>query len=102
MARYDLGLSDTEFGRLCPATFDALLMRRYEEHKRACYYAGLVAASVYNANPYRDRAAKAVSPVDFMPGERVAKPQTLKDVVAAMTRAFGCGPGRVKRDARKT
>jgi len=87
-----LGLSDAEFGRLCPATFDALLTRKGEEHKRNCYYAGLVAASVYNANPFREKNSKEVSPLDFMPGERPIKRQTVQEAVAAMTRAFGCGP----------
>jgi len=80
--------------------FDALLTRKQEHHKRACYYSGIVAAAIYNANPFRSKNAEPVSPVDFIPGER--KRQSLAEQVKAVTAAFKCGPGKPgKRKGKK-
>jgi hypothetical protein len=44
------------------------------EHEREC--AGVVAASIYNANPYRDKKARVIKPRDFVP--QLSKPKTRK------------------------
>jgi len=31
--------------------------------------AGIVAAAFYNANPFRDKNSRTVSPLEFVPGE---------------------------------
>ncbi len=93
IGRFDLGLTDRQFGELTPAMFEALLLRKHEDHKRRCFYAGLTAAAVYNANPFRGKDAKAVSPLDFRPSDKAAKAQCLKEQIAVFTVALGCGPG---------
>lgn len=47
---------------------EALLDRRVEEHKRGFLMAGIVAAAVYNSNPFREKGAKVFEAVDFVPG----------------------------------
>lgn len=61
-------------------------------------YAGVVAAEIWNANPYRGENAKYISPLDFVPDSTrlaaKAKPQTLAEQIAVLTQIFGCGPGK--------
>ena len=93
MARYDLGLSESEFGRLSPAALDELLSRKWEGEKREFLRSGIVAAAIYNANPFRDKNAKAVNPLDFVPDDK-PKDNQLEAQIKAVSAAFGCGPAR--------
>jgi hypothetical protein len=92
MARIDLGLSLSEFGATTPGTFHEMLTRKQAAHKRACFYSGIVAAAVYNANPYRSKNAEPVSPVDFMPSEG-RKSMSLAEQIRVVAAALKCGPG---------
>jgi len=93
LARFDLDLSDAEFGRLTLEQFDGLLERKREQDKLAFLQAGIVAASIYNANPFRGQGAKAVDPLDFVPGyQKQTRQQTVAEQVQALTRIMGCGP----------
>jgi hypothetical protein len=74
-----------------------LLDRRAARERLAHYRAGIVAAAIYNANPFRDSKAKAVSPLDFLaPAERRAfeRPQTIDEQIEVLTAVMGCGPGK--------
>jgi hypothetical protein len=42
------------------------LTRRTKEQRHALLCAGIVAAAVFNGNPFRDRNAPVVSPEDFI------------------------------------
>ena len=66
MARYDLGISDTEFGELTPHLFDLLLQRKQAQDKQEYYRAGIIAAAVVNFS--MGHPDKPVSPMDFVPG----------------------------------
>ena len=95
VARYDLGLSDREFGELTSVEFEALLDRRTEERNRAQLNAGIVAAAICNA--FRGQDSKPVSPIDFVPDykEKAQRPQqTLEEQIAILTKIMGTGPGR--------
>jgi hypothetical protein len=93
-----LGLSETEIGECNFELFEELLDRHLEEHRRRMLYAGVVAAEIWNANPYRGENAKYISPLDFVPDSTrlaaKAKPQTLAEQIAVLTQIFGCGPGK--------
>ncbi|MGH9553335.1 MAG: hypothetical protein ACRD3W_28400, partial [Terriglobales bacterium] len=65
IARYDLGLSDYEFDRLTLPKFEALCERRFQDHRRQCYYAGIVAATDVNIN---STSKTPLSPMAFVPG----------------------------------
>jgi hypothetical protein len=82
---------------LSPAAFDALFRRKQEAERRAFLRSGIIAAAIYNANPFRGQDAKPVSPLEFVPGERPESRQTLAEQIAAVTAAFKCGPGKRKR-----
>lgn len=64
----DLGLTDEQFGDLSYAQFDALIDRKLEIDRRSYLCAGIVAAAVVNMQ--RDPDSPAVSPLDFIPGEK--------------------------------
>jgi hypothetical protein len=73
----------------------ALLDRRGARERLAQYRAGLVAAAIYNANPFRDSKAKPVSPLDFLPpAERraIERPQSIEEQIEILTAVMGCGP----------
>jgi hypothetical protein len=65
-----LRLSSSEFGELTPALFDALLKRKEESIRLEFTYAGVVAAAIYNAAPFGEANRKALSPLEFVPGEK--------------------------------
>lgn len=65
MARYDFGLTDSEFGKLTPTQFWALWERRAANFKRQSYLHGLTAASVYNVHR-TDEKQHVFSPFDFI------------------------------------
>lgn len=90
-----MGLNDDEFGGLTLGLLDALLNRQVEREKREYLRAGIVAAAIYNANPFRGKNSKAVSPLDFVPsfGE-VQKKAGIREQVQALTEIFGCGPSK--------
>jgi hypothetical protein len=67
IAKIDLALPEDEIGELTIREYEALLARKREQYNREQYYAGLVAASVYNAAPFGDSDRKAMSPLDFVP-----------------------------------
>lgn len=56
MGRYDLGLSDEEFGRLTPERYEALLGRWRVKQRREDARAALIASIL--ANAYRDSEAR--------------------------------------------
>ena len=75
------------------AQFDALLDRKREQDKLAFLQTGMVAAAIYNANPFRGQGAKAVDPLDFVPGyQKQNRQQTVDEQVQTLTRIMGCGP----------
>lgn len=65
MARFDLGLTDGEFGLLTPLLFDALLKRKRSAEVQAWLRTGTVAAMV--ANFSMGAPEKALKPRDFLP-----------------------------------
>jgi hypothetical protein len=67
ISRFDLGLSDKDAGELTISMFEALLDRKMASNNREKLNAGIVAASIYNANPFRGEDAKVASPLDFVP-----------------------------------
>jgi hypothetical protein len=81
IARYDLSLSLEEFGTLSLAQFEALLDRAIESQRRQQINAGIVAAAVFNANPFRAKNSRGVSPLDFV-AEDPRKRQSEMDVEA--------------------
>jgi hypothetical protein len=63
-------------------------------------YAGVVAAELWNASPYRGDKAKYISPLDFVPDRKSKKKQdrisqTLDQQIEILTAIMGCGPGKV-------
>lgn len=66
MAVFDFHLSSSEFGRMTPGMFAALLERRAFRFRTQSYLAGLVAATVYNSAP-RGAGSQPASPYDFVP-----------------------------------
>lgn len=62
-------------------------------------YAGVVAAAVWNANPFGGEDRKAMSPLDFVPDLPRPEPtgitQSLDDQIKILTEVMRCGPGRV-------
>ena len=83
--------------------FEALLERRREEQRTDFIVAGVVAAAIYNANPFRGKDAKAVGPLDFVPeylkgkgsGEKRQSIRQQVAVLAGMLRPGAKGPYRV-------
>jgi hypothetical protein len=58
-------------------------------------YSGIVAAAIWNANPFRKEGSPPVSPLDFVPDEKRDRgPQTLDEQVRFLTEVMGCGPGK--------
>ena len=66
IARYDLGQTDEQFGRLTPWMFDLLLARWQAEEKKEFIRAGMVAAAVINFSSCHPDTP--VSMMDFVPG----------------------------------
>lgn len=66
MARYDLGLSDEEFGDLTYGLLEALVDRLREDQRKEYLRVGVVAAAVINSGFCRPE--KPVKPTDFVPG----------------------------------
>lgn len=57
-------------------------------------YAGVVAAELWNSSPYRDKDARRVSPLDFVPKEKQSeRAQSLDEQIKILTKVMGCGPG---------
>jgi hypothetical protein len=78
------------------AQFEALLDRKTEERNRAQLNAGIVAAAMYNANPFREKGSAAANPLDFVPDYREKSKQvgqTLEEQIAILTKVMGSGPG---------
>jgi hypothetical protein len=97
IARYDLRIEEHEIGRLTLGLFDALLDRHLEAHRRRMLYAGVVAAEIWNANPFGSADRKAISALDFVPDlapKRGELPQTLDQQIKILTAVMGCGPGK--------
>ena len=68
LARYDLGLSDEEFGDLTYAMFEALLERHKADERRKFIRAGIIATQVVNFSMCApDEKAKIM---DFVPEEK--------------------------------
>lgn len=57
-------------------------------------YAGVIAAEIWNANPFRKEGSPPVSPLDFVPKSRteIAAAQSLDEQIRILTIAMGCGP----------
>jgi hypothetical protein len=81
---------------MTPAMLYALAECQFEAHRRYMMGAGTVAAAVYNAAPFRDRTAKLVDPMDFVPKKHQAKQreQTLEEQIAVLSAVMGCGPDK--------
>ncbi len=74
--------------------YDLLTERSLEQHRREMLYAGVVAAELWNTNPYRERGSKPVSALDFVPMEKKeTPPQTLEEQIRILASVMGCGPG---------
>ena len=69
IARIDLGLSDEEFGDLSYGLFDALMERWWQRERREYMRAGVVASVVANCLGRRE-GDPAITPMDFVPGEK--------------------------------
>jgi hypothetical protein len=93
-----LRVEEREIGRLNLELFDALLDRHLEDHRRRMLYAGVVAAELWNASPYRGADSKYVSPLDFVPDRKLKKQdsfdQTMQQQIEVLTAIMGCGPGK--------
>lgn len=70
-------MSSEEFGRLTPRLFAALLDRKQESERAQNLRAGLIAASIYNANPYRKQGSPAIKPEDFFGRRRSSMEEML-------------------------
>lgn len=68
IGRFDLGLTDAEFGKLNPALFQALLNRKQEQDKKEFLQTGMIAAAVINFSA--GHPEKPVSVMDFVPGHK--------------------------------
>jgi hypothetical protein len=66
IARFDLRLSDNEFGSFTPHLFDLLLQRKQAADRLEYYRTGIIAAAVVNFS--MGRPEKPMSPLDFVPG----------------------------------
>ncbi len=71
VARFDLGLSTTEFGELSPALFESLVERKRQADREEYLRAGIIASSIINSS--MGAPEKAISPWDFVPGEKEQK-----------------------------
>lgn len=71
IARFDLGLTDKEFGKLTLKKFEALLDRKMEADKRERLNFGIVAAMIYNCAPFADEKREPMKATDFVPGMRI-------------------------------
>jgi hypothetical protein len=94
-----LRVEEREIGQLNLELFDALLDRHLEDHRRRMLYAGVVAAELWNASPYRGADAKYISPLDFVPDRKLKKPdssvdQSMQQQIEILTAIMGCGPGK--------
>jgi hypothetical protein len=92
VARYDLGLSETEIGRSTPRILAALLERWRLEQERRDYRSAIVATILVNTN--RKKGTKAHNVEEFMPHYRRPKPRQLTveetiEFVAAINAALG-------------
>ena len=65
MARYDLHLSDEQFGQLTLGQFDALVRRREEAERREWMRTGTIAAAVMNFS--MNHPDRHVEMMDFVP-----------------------------------
>lgn len=74
------------------AQLDAMLERRQEHYRRT---AGLISATFFNANPFRGKDSKHITPDMFfpMPGAKSVRQQSEDEMVAVLTAVMGCGPG---------
>ena len=68
IGRYDLGLTDDEFGVLTPGLLEALLDRKQAESKQDYFRTGLISAAVINTSMAAPK--RPVSALDFVPGEK--------------------------------
>lgn len=66
MARFDLGLTDDEIGRLNLKEYDALCKRAKTADNKARLNAGLIAAAVQNS-AMGDPDRKAINPLEYVP-----------------------------------
>lgn len=64
-ARYDLRLSDDEFGGLSYAQLEVLVDRYKEDQRRQFLHSGIVASAIINM--LRAPDSKPVKPTDFVP-----------------------------------
>jgi hypothetical protein len=81
------------------AEFDALLERRIEEQNRAQLNAGIVAAAIVNSNPYREKGARVIDPIEWVPDykrrkKEAQREQTVEEQIAVLSAVLGCGPGK--------
>lgn len=65
IARFDLGLSDKEFGAITPAMLDALLRRKQAREQQEFLRTGIVAAAIINFSMSPPK--EPVSARDFVP-----------------------------------
>ena len=72
VARYDLGLSDDEFGELTPAMFQALCNRRNVRIKYERFANAQTAAAVYNVNRVK-ADDPIISAMDFVRDEESSR-----------------------------
>lgn len=68
MARYDLGLSDEDFGDLTYALFEALIKRLEEGERNRYLHTGILATSVINTSFCRPDNPVKVE--DFVPKDK--------------------------------
>lgn len=85
-ARMDLGLNETEFWRLTPRKYVALLTRFQEQERRSDLRAGILASLFANANRDSKKHPQPFAPWDFFPS--IPKPtehvQTMEEQMKIM------------------
>ena len=89
LARYDLQLSDEEFGELSPRQFHWLLKRKERETEHRELLNGIVAAAVVNFS--FSAPDKQAEPKDFMPSQYASAPEvSAEEIEQARARTIGC------------
>lgn len=77
-ARYNLHLSDEEFGELTPRQFKSLMQRFEQEQEHKNWYNACLCTSIINTSMYRPKKPVKIS--DFMPTSSPTSSEPVKRV----------------------
>ncbi len=97
MARYDLGLSQSEWETISPVEFGELAQRKRDEaeriRKEGQYNAALICSVLANINRDSKKKPSPFQPKDFMPTEvkekKAQTPEQVAETLKAYTMAMG-------------